>query len=270
MYFINELVKLNQCREYKFGENEIAFISIHIQASLERNMMNRKLNAIIIGSFGIGTTKLLEAQIKKEFPNLEILASIAFYAADMIDYADIDLVISTAPINIKKRIPCIVVEVPLKNDSLQAIKRVLQSKYYWSREIYPMIVEIPVDIDCESSALDFIETSIQNIENKKVILKQSFEARERALSTNIGRGIAMPHALFEEHFNYHLYFFYQSAGILWGPSKVNLIAAILITSEVKEYMNDYMKLINSIYSHLDVTKLEHTSITKLYETIVGE
>lgn len=270
MYFINELVQLNRCQEYRFGENEIAFISIHIQASLERNMMNRKLNTIIIGSFGIGTTKLLEAQIKKEFPNLEIQASIAFYATDMIDYADIDLVISTAPINIKKNIPCIVVEVPLRSDSLQAIKQVLQSKYYWSREIYPIIIEIPDVIDNESEALSFIEQSIQTIEDKHTKLKHSFEAREKSLTTNIGRGIAMPHALFEGHFNYHLYFFYQKYGVQWGPTKVNLIAAILITSEVKEYMNDYMKLINSIYSNLDVTKLESTSIAKLYETIIGD
>ena len=162
------------------------------------------------------------------------------------------------------------VEVPLKNESLQAIKRVLQSKYYWSREIYPIILVIPSSIVDESAALSFIETSIQDIEGKTTGLKQSFEAREKALTTNIGKGIAMPHALFEENFSYHLYFFYQSSGIMWGPSKVNLIATILITSEVKEYMNDYMKLINSIYSHLDVTKLESTSITKLYETIIGE
>jgi lichenan operon transcriptional antiterminator len=268
MYFAHELEKLRSCRDYHFGENEIAFISVHIQASLERNMMNRKLNTVIIGSFGIGTTKLLETQIKKEFSNLEILASIAFYATDMIDYDAIDLVISTAPIKIKKQIPCIVVEVPLKDESIQAIKRVLQSKYYWSREIYPIIIEIPVTIYSESSALDFIETSLQRIEGKSTKFKQSFEAREKSLTTNIGRGIAMPHALFDEHFNYHLYFFYQKQGVQWGNSKVNLIASILITSEVREYMNDYMKLINSIYSNLDVTKLESASITKLYETII--
>jgi len=268
MYFAHELEKLRSCREYHFGENEIAFISIHIQASLERNMMNRKLNTIIIGSFGIGTTKLLETQIKKEFSNLEILASIAFYATDMIDYDNIDLVISTAPIKIKKQIPCIVVEVPLKDESIQAIKRVLQSKYYWSREIYPIIIEIPSTIYSESSALDFIELSLQRIENKSTKFKQSFEAREKSLTTNIGRGIAMPHALFDEHFNYHLYFFYHKLGVQWGNSKVNLIASILITSEVKEYMNDYMKLINSIYSNLDVTQLESASITRLYDTIV--
>ena len=266
-YFANEVTKTKSCHDYRADENEIAFLSIHVQASLERNMMTRKLNTVIIGSYGIGTTKLLEAQIKKEFPNLEIQATVAYYAADMIDYNDIDLVISTVPISITKSIPCLTVEVPIKNESLQAIKRVLQSKYFWSREIYPIILDLPPTITQEDDALDYIEKAIQQIEAKTVSLQPSFKAREQALTTNIGRGIAMPHALFEEHFNYHLYFFRSQAGVQWGPSPVHLIASILITSEVKEYMNDYMKLINSIYSNLDVKSSNLTSITKLYETM---
>lgn len=266
-YFVNEVTKTKSCHDYSADENEIAFVSIHIQASLERNMMTRKLNTVIIGSYGIGTTKLLEAQIKNEFPNLEIQATVAYYAAELMDFNDIDLVISTVPITVSKSIPCITVEVPIKPESMQAIKRVLQSKYFWSREIYPIILELPEDIREERDALRFIEASIQRIESKVVPLCSSFEAREKSLTTNIGRGIAMPHALFEERFDYHLYFFHSRLGIQWGPSSVNLIATILITSEVKEYMNEYMKLIHSIYSNLDVRSTELTSITKLYETM---
>lgn len=266
-YFTNEVTKSRSCHDYRVDENETAFVSIHIQASLERNMLTRKLNTVVIGSYGIGTTKLLETQIKKEFPNLEIQATVAYYAADMIDYNDIDMVISTVPISVSRPIPCITVEVPLKNESLQAIKRVLQSKYFWSREIYPIILELQEDVLYEEDALKAIESSIQRIESINIPLKPSFEARECSLTTNIGRGIAMPHALFDEHFNYHLYFFHSRKGVEWGPSQVHLIATILITSEVKEYMNDYMKLINSIYSTLDVRSTDLTTITTLYETM---
>jgi lichenan operon transcriptional antiterminator len=267
IYLVDLLNMMEEYKSLEINENEMAFISIHFQASMERHLRKREVKALVVCSYGIGTTKLLETQLKKEFSNMNILATVSSFAYELLDFKNVDLIIVTTPLNTKNNIPMVEVEVPLSTSSIEKIKSILKSKYYWLREIYPLIMDIPEDVQNEEECFIYISGIINYIENKNVPIEKKLMDREKILTTNIGRNIAMPHALFEEEFMHHLYFFRHKKGISWGKSKVNLVATILISAEIKEYMNEYMKLINHIYENLNIMEMESLSLSQLIDSI---
>lgn len=267
VYLIDLLKRNKKYKNLGINENEMIFISIYFQASIERHIMKREVKALVICSYGIGTTKLLETQLKKEFSNLNILATVSSFAYELLDLKDIDLIITTTPLNIKNNIPMIEVGVPLSISSIEDIKSILRSKYFWLKKVYPLIMDIPDEVKNEEECFKYISHIINYIECKDVELEKKLQDRENILSTNIGKSIAMPHALFEEKFMHNLYFFRHKAGIPWGKSKVNLVITILISSDIKEYMNEYMKLINYIYENINIKELESVFLSKLIDSV---
>lgn len=267
IYLIDLLKRNKKYISLEINENEMVFISMHFQASIERHMMKREVKALVVCSYGIGTTKLLETQLKKEFSNMNILATVSSFAYELIDHKDVDLIITTTPLNIKDNIPMVEVGVPLSISSIEGIKSILRSKYFWLKKVYPLIMDIPEEVKNEEECFKYMSSIINYIEGKDYELEKKLQDREKILSTNIGKSIAMPHALFEEKFIYNLYFFRHKTGIPWGKSKVNLVVTILISSDIKEYMNEYMKLINHIYENINIKELESVSLTKLIDMV---
>lgn len=267
-FLVIEISKYKELHHVQLNYEQSILLSIHIQASIERVAQKRKFNALIISSYGFGSTKLLETQLKNEFEYLDILASVASYAFEMIDFTDIDIVITTTPVNINKDIPVVEVQIPLNTNSIENIKNVLNSNYYWARNIYPVILELPENLENEKDAFLFIEDTLKPIEGD-VHLYDKLVERENLFTTNIGKGIAMPHIIYEERLNYNLYFLYSKKGIHWKNSTIHLVALILITADAKDFINDYMKLINQIYQTDSVKNFKANMLFKQLEIITS-
>lgn len=261
---IQDLLEMNNVQ---FMEKEIAFIATHFQASMEKNMIKSKVRVALVCSYGIGTTKLLETQITREFPNLSIDISIASYAQDLQNYTDIDLIISTTPVKLSKDIPWILVDVPLSEDNIEAVKVALRSDFYWTKNIYPLILDIPKEFTTEKETLPYMEEVVNYIENNNLPICELLTEREKLLTTNLGHGIAMPHALLTSDLKYHIYFFKHQDGVMWGTSKVRLVALILINEESKGYLNDYMLKINKIYMTMDFDVIQMDEIKNFMDII---
>lgn len=261
---IQDLLEMNNVQ---FMDKEIAFIATHFQASMEKNMTKSKVRVALVCSYGIGTTKLLETQITREFPNLSIDISIASYAQDLQNYTDIDFIISTTPLKLSEDIPWILVDVPLSEDNIEAVKVALRSDFYWTKNIYPLILDIPKEFTTEKETLPYMEEVVNYIENNNLPICELLSEREKLLTTNLGHGIAMPHALFTSDLKYHIYFFKHQDGVTWGPSKVRLVALILINEESKGYLNDYMLKINKIYATMDFDVIQMDEIKNFMDII---
>jgi len=261
---IQDLLEMNNVQ---FMDKEIAFIATHFQASMEKNMTKSKVRVALVCSYGIGTTKLLETQITREFPNLSIDISIASYAQDLQNYTDIDFIISTTPLKLSEDIPWILVDVPLSEDNIEAVKVALRSDFYWTKNIYPLILDIPKELTTEKETLPYMEEVVNYIENNNLPICELLSEREKLLTTNLGHGIAMPHALLTSDLKYHIYFFKHQDGVMWGPSKVRLVALILINEESKGYLNDYMLKINKIYATMDFDVIQMDEIKNFMDII---
>lgn len=84
-------------------ESEIGFLTMHFGAALERlNMLNQRIKAVVVCPSGIGTSRLLAATLKKEYPDLQLLGTHSILSLDPIDLSNknVDLIISTVPLAI--------------------------------------------------------------------------------------------------------------------------------------------------------------------------
>ena len=93
----------------KIPESEVAYIAMHIAAAIEENLKNENLSVVIACPTGVGTSKLLGVNIKKEFPNLDIKNSISVINIDTKKLKDdgIDFIISTVDLDVDYRYICL-------------------------------------------------------------------------------------------------------------------------------------------------------------------
>ena len=93
----------------KIPESEVAYIAMHIAAAIEENLKNENLSVVIACPTGVGTSKLLGVNIKKEFPNLDIKNSISVINIDTKKLKDdgIDFIISTVDLDEDYRYICL-------------------------------------------------------------------------------------------------------------------------------------------------------------------
>lgn len=81
---------------------EIGFIVTHFGAALERSkQLQPDVHAILVCSTGIGSSKLLQVRLQKEFPQIRIVDRVSWYEASRIPKERYDMIISTIdlPIN---------------------------------------------------------------------------------------------------------------------------------------------------------------------------
>lgn len=111
-------------------DDEIAYLATHIGAVIQKDHREvvKKFQVVLACMYGIGASQLLVANIEKNFRNIEItkVISIMDYKLNPVDFRDVDLVISTVPIE-DADIPCIVVNPLLKQDDIMSISAFLKA-----------------------------------------------------------------------------------------------------------------------------------------------
>lgn len=77
-------------------DEEIAFLVMHMVAAMERiDQEALRVRALLVCTSGIGSSKLLAARVKKELPQIDLLAHVSWYEAARFPREAYDLIIST-------------------------------------------------------------------------------------------------------------------------------------------------------------------------------
>ena len=93
----------------KIPESEVAYVAIHIAAALEENIKNERFSVVIACPTGIGTSRLLAANVKKEFDNLDIKGTISAINIDIdnLKRQGIDFIITTIDLEVDYKYVCV-------------------------------------------------------------------------------------------------------------------------------------------------------------------
>jgi mannitol operon transcriptional antiterminator len=86
---------------FPFGhvpDEEIGYLVLHFGAALHKRQGRTNLKALIVCSSGIGTSKMLAAQIKIQFPDIVELRNVSAFELKDIDIDTYDIILSTIPI----------------------------------------------------------------------------------------------------------------------------------------------------------------------------
>ncbi len=106
----------------RVGEEEIAYIALHIGAALER--ARKPIRAWIVCSSGIGTSEYVAARLRNSFRGLEI-ADVLSIAELRHKSGDVDLIISTVTLETQLSVPVITISPLLKPTDIRLLNLVL-------------------------------------------------------------------------------------------------------------------------------------------------
>jgi activator of the mannose operon (transcriptional antiterminator) len=192
---------LKYCYPYQINQNELAYLALHIGASLERNYKiahYRHKSALIVCGSGTGTARIVEARIKSVISGVNITKNISMREYNSLLHVEEDIVISTIKIEEKNKKVIQVSPIPTKEDltflevtmenKVVAYQRIISSFFYRSFFLRSQ---------CRSKK-ELLKQLTTMLEKEKIVPYDFFESvieRETLGSTIIGTSIAIPHPM---------------------------------------------------------------------------
>ncbi|MGL4107563.1 BglG family transcription antiterminator [Clostridium sp. LP20] len=220
------------------SEEDIGYIALHFAASLERDIMNNNIKAIIVCSSGVGTAELLKTRIVKKFPSINIQGVYPAYILDSLELSDIDFIIST--VNIKDvNVDKIMINVSplLLEEDIEKINEHInrQRDFDYLQELMSEELFF-TSIDAETKE-EVIEIMCKTMIEKEIISKETKEEvlkREDMSSTEINDLVAIPHCITSENKSSVLAIGKLKKPILWNKTQVQLVFLGVLDPKIKE------------------------------------
>lgn len=178
-------------------ESEIGYIAMHIGAAVERN--REKIKTMVICHTGIGTSQLLTARLKKSFSELDLVGIRSSIVIEDRDLNDVDLIISTVPIRTRK--PYILVNPILGSKDIKLIEKFIEEYYDRDDTQKPLDKEVFFNVSGIYKKEKILTDMCLKLEERGYVTKDFVDTvieREKIVSTEIGKGLVIPHGLPKE------------------------------------------------------------------------
>ena len=249
---------------YAISENEIGFLVLHIGVGLERHYnigYQRQPQVLLVCDTSNAMVRMIEAILQRKYPQLEIAATLSQREYEQREEIAEDFVISTVRISEKEKPVVTIAPFPTDYQLDQIGKLVLVdrtrpwmlNKYF--DEAHFQVIDTPMD----QQAL--FATLCQQLQQEGFVGAEfhgSVVEREAIVSTMLGDGIALPHALGLLAKKTVVYTVIAPHGIAWGDETAHIIFLLAISkSEYEEAM--------AIYD-IFVTFLRDRAMTRLAAT----
>lgn len=236
------------------SEDEVGFIAIHIQASVER--IHPLIKILIVCPNGIGTSSFISAKIKKILPEIDSIETVSISSLSRFDLSRIDFIISTVDIlkNEKKvviisplvtsedmkKIMNIYIDLMLDNDKKKSSNSVASSRLtdrITKNIVFDNFKEKKKAIECLIEKQKF-----ENNELKKLFFDSVF-SRENQQSTYLGNGFAIPHGNPKFVEKTSISILILDKPIKWGNQSVDIIVLLMIKENDLKEVEEMMRLI---------------------------
>nr|WP_159465673.1 PRD domain-containing protein [Scandinavium goeteborgense] len=231
---------------WTISENEMGFLVLHIGVGLERHYnigYQRQPRVLLVCDAGNAMVRMIEAVLQRKYPQLVMTETITLRDYEQRDGISEDFVVSTVRITEKDKPVVVMSPFPTDYQLEQIGKLVLVDrtrpwmleKFFDARHF--RIINEPVD---QQTLL----AELCNQLNDEGFVDDDFVAsvieREAIVSTILGDGIALPHALGLMAKKTVVYTVLAPKGIAWGDETAQVIFLLAISkSEYEEAMAIY-------------------------------
>ena len=231
---------------YAISENEIGFLVLHIGVGLERHYnigYQRQPKVLLVCDAGNAMARMIEAIMQRKYPQVEVAATLSQREYEQLAAIPEDFVISTARISEKDKPVVTIAPFPTDYQLDQIGKLVLVdrtrpfmlNKYFDAAHFrvigghmdqQTLFAELCEQLEMEG----FVDAEFYG----------SVVEREAIVSTMLGDGIALPHALGLLAKKTVVYTVIAPDGIAWGDETAHIIFLLAISkSEYEEAMAIY-------------------------------
>lgn len=249
---------------YVISENEIGFLVLHIGVGLERHYnvgYQRHPQVMLVCDTGNSTVRMIQAMLMRRYPQILVQQIISLREYEELEAIEEDFIISTARL-VEKDKPVVVMS-PFPTDyQLEQIGKLVlvdRTRPYMLEKFFDAehfrIIHQPMD---QSGLFRLLCDQLE----QEGFVDQSFypsvEEREAIVSTMLGEGIALPHALGLLARKTVVYTVLAPQGIKWGDETAYVIFLLAISkTEYEEAM--------AIYD-LFVTFMRERAMTRLRDS----
>ncbi|VUS45256.1 BglG family transcription antiterminator [Klebsiella huaxiensis] len=231
---------------YAISENEIGFLVLHIGVGLERHYnigYQRQPQVLLVCDTSNAMVRMIEAILQRKYPQLEIAATLSQREYEQRQEIAEDFVISTVRISEKDKPVVTIAPFPTDYQLDQIGKLVLVDRTRpWMLDKYFDEVHFQV-IDTPMDQQTLFATLCQQLQQEGFVgaeFHDSVVEREAIVSTMLGDGIALPHALGLLAKKTVVYTVIAPHGIAWGDETAHIIFLLAISkSEYEEAMAIY-------------------------------
>ncbi|BAH81895.1 BglG family transcription antiterminator [Streptococcus dysgalactiae] len=277
----NFLGDLPTFQKYYLSQDEIAYVSLHFMASIERQKEKHKLTVLVICATGFGSAQMLKNRITNELGQLVTISDvIGYYDLDNDKLKDVDAIMSTIDLsNLVFNIPVLTVSVFLSDQEIQEAKQTFSKiqgkqrrrnitardlsldtaasafKHYFSEENF-LVLE-------NASKAEVMEEMIRRLvpddSDHQKELADLIRGRERLSTLVFDQEIAVPHPLKPISEKHQIAVAVVKNGVYWedGFEKIKLI--FLVAPSV--YTNEGLKPItNRIVDLVDLPEVKEQLI----------
>ena len=258
------------------SEDEIAFLTIHFQSSIERNE-EEQFRVVIACYYGLGVSNLLEAKISKLNKQINVIDIIKLEEVNGYDFSNTDLLVTTNEIDKSK----------IMNDINVLIVTPLFSKedenkfkYYMNEKRNPISINnkldniniiVETDKGNYNNTLSIFKRVNEILENNKAIENEYIDSvleREKFSSTYIGNGIAIPHGNPEKVLKSHIIIFKSKKDIKWKQYNVNLVFFLAISKKDLEVAKSFIQSIAKL-SEIEVKRMINSSDKQIKDNLIN-
>lgn len=256
-------------------EDEIAFLALHFQSSIDRNKKD-EVNIVITCYYGLGISSLLEVKIANLDSHINIVDTLKLERLSHYNFSNIDMLITTHPIDttdLPDTLHVIEVSPLLSDNDTNQIKSFINNKrnpVLKQNEISAIQFDVQTVKD-DVSATHVFENAQSLLMKQHAItesyIKSALE-REKFASTYIGNGISMPHGDPEKVLRSQVIIFKCPHGLLWKQNKVKLVFFLAIANSEISAMKKIIHVIAEL-SEYDVDQLMTMDVQHLKQYMIN-
>ncbi|WP_372631848.1 BglG family transcription antiterminator [Cohnella sp.] len=152
-------------------EEEIGYLAMHFGTAIlnKQETKTPRIRVLLVCSSGIGTSRLLQAQIKKKLPELQVVDTISLFHLEswLSDRAPVDLVLSTMPVRLEG-VKAVVVNPFLTDEEIEGLRKQL-----------PQLARTERTGDEERSSIDQVVDQVDRYGKALSGLLDNIEAADR-------------------------------------------------------------------------------------------
>ncbi|MBO1198889.1 BglG family transcription antiterminator [Staphylococcus simiae] len=268
---INELANDS---DIHLSEDEIAFLTIHFQASIDRNEVT-EINVVICCYYGLGIAQLLETKISNINNSINVIDILKLEDIDSYKFHNIDVIITTHDINlaIKENIEVIKVSPLFSEEDKLKLNQVVKDK------MNPLNKQNDLNEISFTTVVDEFKQTIPNVFEvaNQILLKSKSISdkyietalnREKMSSTYIGNSMTMPHGNPDEVLKSQVIIFKSTEGFYWKEHHVKLVFFLAIKKQDVHLMKQMMQKL-AIFTEEDIQLLANLEKKDFQNTIMN-
>ena len=241
-------------------EDELAGIALYIQAAIIRRKKGKPLTALLISEGGMAASQLNIERLKYSISEITEIRAVSYHDFKLRQYQDVDVIINTSGNEIgDDRV--VSVGERLNDQGIEAIRQKVNQIFYFRKKpefhfnnLCHQLFEVDLFL-LRPKVRDkdqLITMMVKKLEDKGDVTPaylQSVFDRERATTTSIGRGIAIPHGNMAEVNESRIVVAILEEPIVWHDDMVDVVFLLAVKMNTKfeirrtkQFYKDFLQL----------------------------